>query len=474
MTSEHDASAVEHRESMLTLIRRAVAGGGDDDYTSGSIDRAVVLLAVPMILEMVMESVFAVCDVFYVSRLGTDAVAAVGLTEAVVTLVYAVAVGLSAAATAMVARRIGEGDREAASIAAGQSLLLGVLVAIPITAAGFLFASDILRLMGGSPELVAGGAGYTRWLLVGSGSILALFLLNAALRGAGDAVWSMRVLWVANGLNIVLDPCLIWGWGPFPELGLTGAAVATTIGRTVGVGLQLWILWRGRGRLRLSWDALRPRPDILGRLFRVSLGGIGQYLISTASWVGLVRIVSTFGSSAVAGYTVAVRIVLFAVLPSWGVSNAASTLMGQNLGAGKPDRAARSVLRTGWLNMWFLVFVGIVFLVFAEPLVRIFVSDPDVVRVATHGLRIFSVGYPLYAWGMVLIQAFNGAGDTRTPLRVNFVCFWMLELPLAWMLATRTGLGPDGPFWAVIIAESVMMALAMWLFRRGGWRSRTI
>lgn len=466
--------AAPPRESLWSLLRRAVRGDGDEDYTSGPITRAVVLLSVPMVLEMAMESVFAVCDVFYVSRLGVDAVAAVGLTEAVITLVYAVAVGLSAAGTAMVARRVGERHPRAAAIAAGQLFLMGLLASLPIMAAGLLFAPRILELMGGDAALAALGAGYTRVMLAGNVTILSLFTLNAALRGAGDAVWSMRVLWVANGINIVLDPALIWGWGPLPEMGLTGAAVATTIGRGVGVALQLLVLFRGRGRLRLVPDDLRPRRAILSRLLRVSLGGIGQYLVSTSSWVGLVRIVSTFGSTAVAGYTVAIRIVLFALLPSWGVSNAAATLVGQNLGAGQPDRAAASVRRAALLNMGFLGCVAVAFLVFSEPLVAVFLPEPDAAAVGVACLRVLSLGYPLYAWGMVLVQAFNGAGDTRTPLRLNVVCFWLLELPLAWVLSHRTGLGVTGVFASVVVAELALSLLGMHLFRRGGWRTLEI
>lgn len=472
-TAMTDATA-PRRESLPSLLRRAVSGDTGDDLTTGPIGRAVVLLSVPMVLEMAMESVFALCDVFYVSRLGVDAVAAVGLTEAVITLVYAVAVGLSAAGTAMVARRIGEHRPGPAATAAGQLFLMGLIASLPIAAAGLLFAPRILAAMGGEAGLVAQGAGYTRVMLAGSFTILSLFTLNAALRGAGDAVWSMRVLWVANGINIVLDPALIWGWGPLPELGLTGAAVATTIGRGTGVLLQLAVLFRGRGRLRLSLDDLRPRAAILGRLARVSAGGIGQYLVSTSSWVGLVRIVSTFGSEAVAGYTVAIRMAIFALLPSWGVSNAAATLVGQNLGAGEPGRAEQSVWFAGRLNMLLMSVVAVAFLVFARPLVTVFLLDPAAVAVGVACLRVLSLGNPLYAWGMVMAQAFNGAGDTRTPLRLNLVCFWLLELPLAWLLARRTPLGVTGVFAAVVTAELALSLLGAWLFRRGAWKTQEI
>ncbi|HPF36909.1 MATE family efflux transporter [bacterium] len=462
------------RESLPSLLRRALSGESDEDFTTGSIGRAVLLLSVPMVLEMAMESVFAVCDVFYVSRLGVDAVAAVGLTEAVITLVYAVAVGLSAAGTAMVARRVGEKQHDAAATASGQLFLMGLLASVPIMLAGLFFAPRILAAMGGEPALVAQGAGYTRVMLAGSATILSLFTLNAALRGAGDAVWSMRTLWLANGINLVLDPALIWGWGPLPEMGLTGAAVATTIGRGVGVALQLAVLFGGRGRLELAWSHLRPRRAILGRLARVSVAGIGQYLVSTSSWVGLVRIVSTFGSEAVAGYTVAIRIVIFALLPSWGVSNAAATLVGQNLGAGAPDRAEKSVWYAARLNMALMTTVALAFIIFARPLVSVFLIDAAAVAVGVACLRLLSLGNPLYAWGMVLAQAFNGAGDTRTPLRLNVICFWLLQLPLAWWLARHTGLGVKGVFLGVVLAELALTVLGARLFRQGEWKTREI
>ena len=461
------------RGNVIAFLREALAGG-ERDYTAETVGRAVVLLAVPMVLEMLMESVFAVTDMWFVSRLGVDAVATVGLTEAVITVVYAVAVGLSMAATAMVARRVGERDREGAAVAAVQAVVLGLAVSVVIAVPGGLFAGDLLRLMGGSPDLVAAGQGYTRWMLAGNGTIMAIFLLNAALRGAGDAAAAMRTLWLANGLNMVLDPCLIFGLGPFPALGLTGAAVATTIGRGAGVAYQCWVLGRGRGNLRVGRRHLRLDGPVLGRLARVSLGGIGQHLISTSSWVVLVRLVSTFGAPAVAGYTIAIRIILFVLMPSWGVANAAATLVGQNLGAGRPDRAEASVWRTGWYNAGVLALVAVAFLAWPRPLVGIFTDDPAVLALGASCLRLVASGYGFYAFGMVITQAFNGAGDTSTPTVINFFCYWCFQLPLAWALAVRAPWGAPGVFAAIPVAEVLMAIVAIVVFRRGVWKRQAI
>ena len=461
------------RGGVRTLLREALAGG-ERDYTTETIGRAVLLLAVPMVLEMLMESVFAVTDMWFVSRLGVDAVATVGLTEAVITIVYAVAVGLSMAGTAMVARRIGEKDKDAAAVAAvqavGLSLFLSLLIALP----GGFFAPDLLRLMGGSPELVAAGQGYTRWMLAGNGTIMAIFMFNAVFRGAGDAALAMRVLWLANGLNLILDPCLIFGWGPFPELGLTGAAVATTIGRGVGVAYQCVLLGRGSGTLRIERRHLRLHPPVMLRLMRVSLGGIGQHLIATSSWVVLVRLVSTFGAAAVAGYAIAIRIILFVLMPSWGVANAAATLVGQNLGAGRPDRAEASVWRTGRYNAGFLVLVAVAFIGWPGALVGLFTADPVVLGYGVDCLRIIAYGYAFYAFGMVVTGAFNGAGDTLTPTMINFFCYWCFQLPLAWTLAHRTALGAAGVFWSITVAEVLLALVAILLFRRGTWKRQVI
>ncbi len=468
-----DSNLPVRRGGPWALLREALAGG-ERDYTTETIGRAVLLLAVPMVLEMLMESVFAVTDMWFVARLGTDAVATVGLTEAVITVVYAVAVGLSMSATAMVARRIGEKNKEGAAEAAVQAVGLGLLVSLLIGLPGAFFAGDLLRLMGGSPELVAAGQGYTRWMLAGNSTIMAIFMLNAVFRGAGDAALAMRVLWLANGLNMILDPCLIFGWGPFPELGLTGAAVATTIGRGAGVAYQCVMLGRGQGTLRLRRPHLRLHPEVMLKLVRVSLGGIGQYLIATASWVVLVRLVSTFGAAAVAGYTVAIRIILFVLMPSWGLANAAATLVGQNLGAGRPDRAEASVWRTAWYNAGFLALVAVVFISWPRALVGIFTAEPEVLDLGASCLRLVAYGYGFYAFGMVMTNAFNGAGNTMTPTVINFFCYWCFQIPLAWTLAHRTDFGAPGVYASITIAEVLMALVAVLVFRRGGWKRQEI
>lgn len=456
------------------FVLRESLRGGERDFTSEPIGRAVVLLAVPMVLEMLMESVFALVDIFWVGRLGTDAVAAVGLTEGMLSLLYAVAFGLGQGATALVSRRMGEKDPDGAAEAAVQAILVGVLVAAAIAVPATLAAPGLLRLMGGSPELVAGGAGYTRVLMAGNATIMLIFVINAVFRGAGDATRAMWVLWLANGVNLVLDPCLIFGWGPFPEMGLTGAAVATTVGRGVGVLWQCVLLHRGGANIRVGRRHLRVNWGVMGRLVRVSLGGIGQYLVSTASWVVLVRLVATFGSAAVAGYTVAIRIILFCLMPSWGVANAAATLVGQNLGAGRPDRAEAAVWRTGWYNAGLLAVIGLAFVVWARPLIAAFGAAPDVLAHGTACLRVVAYGYPFYAFGMVVVNAFNGAGDTMTPTRINLVCYWLLQMPLAWALAHPVGLGATGVFAAIPLAEAAMTLMAIALFRRGAWRRKVV
>lgn len=459
---------------LVSGIRHALAGSPDEDFTRGSLPRAIALLAVPMVLEMSMESVFAVVDVFFVGRLGPDAVATVGLTEAVLTLVFAVAIGLSMATTAMVARRIGEKDREGAQVAAVQAIGIGVAVSVVVGVAGIVGAPDILRWMGGSPQVVAGGSGYTAVLLGGSATVVLLFLINGIFRGAGDAVIAMRSLWLANLINIVLDPCLIFGLGPFPELGVTGAAVATTIGRGTGVLYQLAALGSDRGRITIRRYQVRVNLAVTLRLLRISVGGILQFLIATASWVALVRILALFGSTALAGYTIALRIVIFVFLPAWGLSNAAATLVGQNLGAGRPERAEKSAWLTAIYNTVFLTGLGVVFLLFADPLVAVFTPDPAVRAVGARCLRIISLGYPFYAWGMVMVQAFNGAGDTNTPTVINFFCYWLFQIPLAYGLAHMTGLEETGVFVAVAVAESVLAVVGVLVFRRGGWKSREV
>lgn len=457
----------------LTVVREALAGTAQD-LTSIPLGRAVVLLAVPMVLETTMESLFAICDVFFVSRLGVEAVATVGLTEAVMTLFFAVATGVATATTAVVARRIGERRPDEAASTTVQGIALGLAVALLVGLPGALAAPRVLRLMGGSPQLVATGSPFTAIVLGASGVVMLLFLINAAFRGAGDAATAMRTLWLANAVNLVLDPCLIFGLGPFPRLGVTGAAIATTIGRGVGVLYQLRRLFGARGRLRVRVRHLRLRPDVILRLARLSSGGVLQFLIATSSWIVLVRLVGGYGSAAVAGYTIAMRIVIFALLPAWGVANAAATLMGQNLGADRPARAERAVWTAGRYNTAFLLAVGATFVAGAGPLVRVFSADPAVVAYGSEALRIISYGFGFYALGMVVVQALNGAGDTFTPSLINVLCYWLFQIPLAYVLADVVGLAARGVFIAVPVAESLMTVLAVMAFRRGRWRTRTV
>ena len=427
-----------------------------------------------MVLEMVLESLFAVVDVFWVSRLGADAIATVGLTESVLTLVFAVGMGLGMSTTAMVARRIGEKDKDGAAVSAVQAVFLGLIASLALGLPFFVFAPRLLALMGASPTIIASGANYTRIALGGSGVVLMLFLNNAIFRGTGDAAIAMRLLWVSNILNLVLDPCFIFGLGPFPKLGVTGAALATFTGRGIGVLYQFYRLSKGTERLQILSRHLRLQSKVLWRLIRVSLSGILQFLISQASWIGLVRIVSLFGASALAGYTISIRIVIFAILPSWGLSNAAATLVGQNLGAGHPNRARSAVLRTGLWNMLFLGSVGIVFIVFAPWIIGLFTGDHEVYVAAVNCLRIFSCGNIAFAYGMVLLQAFNGAGDTVTPTYVNLFGFWILEIPLAWWLAMHTRMHVNGVFISVVVAQSVIVLISLALFRQGKWAKRRI
>ncbi len=454
-------------------VREALRGT-HQDYTKGNLNRSIFLLAIPMVLEMVLESLFAVVDVFWVGRLGANAVATVGLTESMLALVMAIGMGVAMSTTAMVARRIGEKDPEEAAIAAVQAIGLGLAISFAIGVPACIFAPQLLALMGASPAIVAGGSGYARIALGGCGAIIMLFLNNAIFRGAGDAAIAMRLLWVSNIINLVLDPCLIFGLGPFPHLGVTGAALATFTGRSIGVLYQFYRLMKGTERIRVLVRHLRLNLGVMLRLLRVSLTGILQFGIAHASWIGLVRIISTFGATAVAGYTVAIRIVIFFILPSWGLSNAAATLVGQNLGAKRPDRAAAAVWRTGLYNVIFLGTIGVFFIVFATPVVKLFVDDPAVVTIAAAALRIVCFGNIGYAYGMVMLQAFNGAGDTITPTIVNFFGFWVLELPLAWWLAMHTSLQTQGAFLAIVIAESSMAVAGVVLFRRGRWARQKI
>ena len=469
----NDIAAPAAEASVWATIRQSIAGSHRGEYTDGAIGRTILLLAIPMVLELVLESVFAVVDVFFVSRLGADAVATVGLTESMLTIIYAVAIGLSVGAMATIARRVGERDLEGAARAAVQAIALGVLVAVPIGMVGYWFARPLLALMGAGPDVLA-HASYAAIVLGLNGVILMLFLINAVFRGAGDAAVAMRVLWIANAFNIVLDPCFIFGLGPFPRLGVTGAAVATTTGRGVGVLVQLYLLSRGEGRVVIRRQHLRLDPRVMLNMLRLSGSAMFQTLVATTSWVGLVRILASFGSDALAGNTIAIRIVIFALLPSWGLANAAATLVGQNLGAGKPDRAETTVWRASFYNMLSLALVGLLFVTFAEIIVAGFTRDPIVAPIAVRGLRIISAGFPLYAYGYVLTQSFNGAGDTATPTLINVCCLWLGEIPLAYVLARPVGWGPSGVFWSIAIAFSSMSAISALLFRRGRWKLKRV
>ena len=459
--------------SVATVVREALSGS-NRDYTEGNIRRAIVILAIPMILEMVMESLFGIVDMFFVARLGVDSLATVALTESLLVLVFGIAMGLSMATTAFVARRIGEKDAKGAAGGAVQSIALGLLLSVIVGVSGILFAPQLLRLMGASEAIVAVGSLYTRTLLGGSVTIFLLFLINGVFRGAGDPALAMRVLWFANGLNMVLDPCLINGWGPFPRLNVLGAAVATTTGRGLGVALQLFFLLKGYSRVRVHAHEIRVRLDVMWRLLKVSFTGILQFLISTASWACLVRLCAGFGAVAVAGYTVAIKIFLFVLLPSWGMSGAAATLVGQSLGAGKPQRAEAAVYQTGRFTTVYMGAVAVLSLAFAPWIVAFFTSDPAVRKVASDCFRLISLGNVCYAWGMVLIQAFNGAGDTKTPSAINFFCYWCFQIPLAWLLAIGSGWGPRGVFTAIPAAETAMTISSLILFRRGAWKRKTI
>jgi putative MATE family efflux protein len=448
--------------------------GTDRDHTSGDLGRSIWMLAVPMILEMAMESLFGIVDAFFVSSLGTEAVAAVALTESLLTILFGVAIGLSFSATAMVARRIGEKDPKGASVAAAQAIFIGVLCSLPVMVLGVVFAPELLTLMGGEASVIARGQNFTRMVMGGSVTIFLLFLNNAIFRGAGDAAIAMRALWLANIINIILNPCLILGLGPFPQMGLLGSAVGTTIGRGCGVAFQFWVLFGGMSRVSLSRKDLTPQWGVMWRLLRVSITGIAQFLVSTASWLGLVRIIAGSGSAALAGYMIAIRIVIFVLLPAWGLCNAAATLVGQNLGAGRPDRAEQAVWRAGRYNMIFLGSVAVVFIFGAEYLLRIFLTDAEAIRYGVTCLRYISYGYGFYAWGMVTVQAFNGAGDTLTPMLINLGCQWVLQIPLAWALSFPLDMGANGVFLAITISESVLALVGIWAFRRGRWKRQKI
>ncbi len=457
-------------KNIFQLIKDAVSGK-EQDFTTGSIRKAVFLLSIPMILEMLMESIFALVDIIYVSQVSVNAVATIGLTESVITLVYAVAIGLSMAATAVVARRIGEKDVVGANQAAIQVIILGVVIAMIISVIGIIYPKEILALMGAEPDLIEEGFGYTKILLGGNITIMLLFLINAIFRGAGNASIAMWTLILSNGLNIILDPIFIFGFGPIPAYGVEGAAIATTIGRGTAVVWQLIALFYGFGKIKIAVKDVVIRVSVMINLIKVSLGGIGQFLIGTSSWVFLMRIMSEFGSEVLAGYTIAIRIMMFTLMPAWGMSNAAATLVGQNLGAKKPDRAEKSVWKTSEYAAYFMGFVSVIYIVFASTFLGWFSDNPEVVKNGTLCLQIIAAGYVFYAYGMVVIQSFNGSGDTKTPTYINFVCFWLFQLPFAYIVAITFEAGPIGVFLSITFAEILIAVIGIWLFKKGKWKT---
>jgi len=474
MTSDATESAAAHPPQSLWRELRDAVRGTDADYTRIPLRRAVLLLAVPMVLELVLESTFAVVDIFFVSKLGPSAVATVGLTESYLFLLYAVAMGLSMAVTAVVARRIGEGRREEAAITAVQAIFVALLVSVVPALIGIFYAQDLLRLMGADAWAIEHGYRYTQWMLGGNAVIVLLFVINAIFRGAGDAAIAMRVLWLSNGLNIVLCPLLIFGFGPVPALGIEGAAIATNIGRGCGVLYQLWMLFHSGKHIRISLAQLRWHGAMLWSIVRTSLGGIGQMIVAMTAWIFLMRILAEIGSAAVAGATIAIRLMMFTMMPAWGMSNAAATLVGQNLGAGHADRAEAAVWRIGWYNMAYLVGVSVLFFAFPQQLVGFFSGDAEVIKVGAEWLQILSYALWVYGWWMVTVQAFNGAGDTITPTKINLVFFWLIQIPLCYVLAIHFGWQELGVFWGVFVSETSVGLFTLWLFTRGRWKLATV
>ncbi len=470
MNGESTAPRIDPRVSVWQHIKNAIAGT-EADYTAIPMKRAIFLLAVPMILELVMESTFAVVDIYFVSKLGASAVATVGLTETYLFLLYSIAMGLAMAVTAIIARRIGEKNRESAGTSAVQSIILAVLASVPFSLAGIFFAKDLLALMGADQWVIENGYRYTQWMLGGNMVIMLLFVINAIFRGAGDAAIAMRVLWISNGINIVLCPVLISGFGPIPALGIEGAAIATNIGRGIGVLIQFWFLFKGQKRIRIKFSELYWDAKSMLGILETSLGGIGQMIVAMTSWIFLMRILAEVGSEAVAGATIAIRLMMFTMMPAWGLSNAAATLVGQNLGAANPDRAESAVWSTGAYNMVYLLIVSVVYFTFNDSLMRIFTNDSKVIEIGAEWLRILSFSYFVYGWWMVSTAAFNGAGDTKTPTYINLVFFWLIQIPLSWYLAISLGWQHTGVFWGVFFSETSVGLFTLWLFSRGKWKT---
>jgi len=460
--------------SRLFQFSVAALKGTDADYTKGSINKAIALLAIPMVMEMIMESLFAIVDVYFVAKVSVNAVATVGLTEAVLFIIYALAEGLSIAAAAIVARRVGEKNLKTAGDAAFQAITVALLIGLPLGVIGFLFSDNVLSLMGGSQDLINEGGKYAQIMYAGNISVILLFLLNGVFRGAGDAATAMRSLWLANGINIILDPILIFGWWIFPEMGVAGAAVATTIGRSVGVIYQLYLLLGKNAIVRIHVKNMVVKTQMIIELFKVSFGSVAQFLIDSASWIVLVRVISIFGPDAIAGYTIAIRIVIFSILPSWGLSNAAATLVGQNLGAKKPERAVKSVWRAAWVNTIFLFLVSVVFFLLADWIIGFFTPEPIVKGNAINALKIICGGYIFFSIGMVLGQAFNGSGDTRTPMWVHLGVFWLLQIPLAYILAVPLKFEDEGVYISIAFSHALYAAIMIVLFNRGTWKKTIV
>ncbi|MEO6526626.1 MAG: MATE family efflux transporter [Gemmatimonadaceae bacterium] len=460
-------------QSLWGAVREALSGAHGRDFTEGPIGRAIFILAVPMVLEMMMESIFVVVDVFVVAHLGADAVATVGLTESFMTILYTLAMGLSIGAGAMVSRRIGEKDAEGAAHTAAQVILFGLGLALLIGIGGAIFAPELLRMMGASAGVIE-NVSFTRVMLGGNASVVLLFLINSVFRASGDAATAMRTLWLANAINIVLGPALVFGWGPLPQLGIVGAAIGTTIGRGTGVLYALSRLRSPQGRVRIRAAHFGLDVDLIARVVRLSSSATFQVFVGMASWIGLVRILASFGSDALAGYTIGIRIVMFALLPSFGMSNAAATMVGQALGAKKPERAEAAVWKTARYNAAFLAVIGLLFVVFARQIVGLFTPDQAIARYGILALRTVAYGFVFYAYGMVIGNSFNGAGDTRTPTRINLCVFWLLEIPLAWLLSHQFKMGPFGVFVAMTVAFSTLAVVSAVLFKRGGWKGKVV
>jgi putative MATE family efflux protein len=470
VTNTPETPLISKKENIFKELLNAIKGV-EADYTKISIKRAILLLAVPMILELIMESTFAIVDIFFIGKLGPSAVATVGLTETYLYLLYSLAFGLSMGVTAIIARRIGEKHHQDANKTALQAIFLGVIISIPFAVGGIFFSKELLALMGADAWAIEHGYKYTQWMLGTSVVIVLLFVINAIFRGAGDAAIAMKILFLANGINIILDPILINGWGIIPAMGIEGAGIATAVGRGVGVIGQLIVLFRGNKQIRLSikkiiWDA-----KLMLNLVKTSIGGVGQNLVSMTSWIFLMRILSEIGSEAVAGSTIALRILMFTLMPAWGLSNAASTLVGQNLGAESPERAESAVWKIGTYNMIFLGIVSLVYFFFNTELMKIFTDDIKVIEIGAEWLRILSFSFIVYGWWMVSVQAFNGAGDTRTPTYINIVFFWLIQIPLSYFLAVHLGWEHSGIFWGVFISETSVGLFTLWLFSRGKWKN---